>query len=113
MSRDAFEEMLGAMACTRLVRLLDATFEKNGTQISSRKVSLMRAALSVDENAHRVLHEGKSGRFSNATTQEANRSPREAEASTEAGNSGADNQCPNRDGPKGRIYASKRRLAPA
>ena len=47
MSRDAFEEMLGAMAWTRLVRLSDATFEKNGTQISSRKVSLMRAALSV------------------------------------------------------------------
>jgi DNA topoisomerase-3 len=49
MSRDAFEEVLGAMARAGLVRLSDPIFEKNGTQISYRKVSLTCAALSVDE----------------------------------------------------------------
>jgi superfamily II DNA helicase RecQ len=49
MSRDAFEEVLGAMARAGLVRLSDAVFEKNGKQISYRKVSLTRAAYSVDE----------------------------------------------------------------
>src|ERR1035437_7087721 len=33
MSRDAFEEVLGAMARAGLVQLLDAVFEKNGKQI--------------------------------------------------------------------------------
>jgi hypothetical protein len=112
MSRDAFEEMLGAMAWTRLVRLSDATFEKNGTQISSRKVSLMRAALSVDEKSP-IEFVMKDKAAASPTRQRKRRTaaPREAEASTEAGNSGADNQCPNRDGPKGRISASKRRWA--
>src|SRR5882762_6420156 len=51
MSRDAFEEILGAMARAGLVRLSDAVFEKNGKQIPYRKVSLTRAALSVDEKS--------------------------------------------------------------
>jgi superfamily II DNA helicase RecQ len=49
LSRDAFEEVLGAMARAGLVRLSDAVFEKNGKQIPYRKVSLTRAAYSVDE----------------------------------------------------------------
>ena len=44
MSRDAFEEILGAMARAGLVRLSDAIFEKNGKQIPYRKVGLTRAA---------------------------------------------------------------------
>ena len=44
MSRDAFEEVLGAMARAGLVRLSDAVFEKDGKQIPYRKVSLTRAA---------------------------------------------------------------------
>src|SRR6266568_4551363 len=44
MSRDAFEEVLGAMARAGLVRLSDAIFEKNGKQIPYRKVGLTRAA---------------------------------------------------------------------
>src|SRR5260370_38019921 len=43
MSRDAFEEVLGAMARAGLVRLSDAVFEKNGKQIPYRKGSLNRA----------------------------------------------------------------------
>src|SRR6266481_5894069 len=49
MSRDAFEEVLGAMARAGLVRLLDAVFEKDGKQIPYRKVGLTKAAHSVDE----------------------------------------------------------------
>jgi ATP-dependent DNA helicase RecQ len=49
MSRDAFEEVLGAMARAGLVRLSDAVFEKDGKQIPYRKVSLTRAAHAVDE----------------------------------------------------------------
>ena len=49
MSRDAFEEVLGAMARAGLVQLSDAVFEKNGKQIPYRKVSLTRAGYAVDE----------------------------------------------------------------
>jgi DNA topoisomerase-3 len=48
MSRDAFEEVLGAMARAGLVRLSDAVLEKDGKQIPYRKVSLTRAAHAVD-----------------------------------------------------------------
>jgi superfamily II DNA helicase RecQ len=49
MSRDTFEEVLGAMARAGLVRLADAVFEKDGKQIPYHKASLTRAAYSVDE----------------------------------------------------------------
>ncbi len=48
-SRDSFEEVLGAMARAGLVRLSDAVFEKDGKQIPYRKVSLTRLGRSVDE----------------------------------------------------------------
>jgi DNA topoisomerase-3 len=49
MSRDAFEEVLGAMARAGLVRLSDAVFEKDGKQIQYRKVNLTRLGHQVDE----------------------------------------------------------------
>ena len=49
MSRDTFEEVLGAMARAGLVQVTDAVFEKNGKQIPYRKVSLTRAAHSINE----------------------------------------------------------------
>ena len=49
MSRDVFEEVLGAMARAGLVRLADAVFEKDGKQIPYRKVGLTKAAHSLDE----------------------------------------------------------------
>jgi hypothetical protein len=49
MSRDTFEEVLGAMARAGLVRLSDAVFEKDGKQIPYRKVSLTHAAHAVDQ----------------------------------------------------------------
>src|SRR5260370_40485025 len=49
MSRDTFEEVLGAMARAGLVQVTDAVFEKNGKQIPYRKVSLARAAYSINE----------------------------------------------------------------
>ena len=49
MSRDSFEEVLGAMARAGLLRLVDAVFEKDGKQIPYRKVSLTSAGQSVDE----------------------------------------------------------------
>ncbi len=48
MSRDTFEEVLGAMARAGLVQVTDAVFE-NGKQIPYRKVSLTRAAYSISE----------------------------------------------------------------
>jgi RecQ family ATP-dependent DNA helicase len=49
MSRDAFEEVLGAMARAGLVQLSDAVFEKNGKQILYHKANLTRAGYSVHE----------------------------------------------------------------
>ena len=49
MSRDALEEVLGAMARAGLVQLSDAVFEKEGKQIPYRKASLTRAGYAVDE----------------------------------------------------------------
>jgi superfamily II DNA helicase RecQ len=47
--RDEFEEVLGGMARAGLVRLTEASFEKDGRQIPYRKVSLTREALEIDE----------------------------------------------------------------
>lgn len=49
-SRDAFEEVLGAMARAGLVRLFDAVFEKDGRQVPYRKVSLSPEGAKADEN---------------------------------------------------------------
>ena len=49
MSRDAFEEVLGAMARAGLAQLADAVFEKDGKQIPYRKVSLTPAGREADE----------------------------------------------------------------
>jgi superfamily II DNA helicase RecQ len=49
MSRDGFEEVLGAMARAGLVRVSDAVFDKDGKQIPYRKASLTRVGYSVDE----------------------------------------------------------------
>jgi len=51
LDRDAFEELIGAMARSGLVRLTDSVFEKDGKQIPFRKASLTRDAEYVDENA--------------------------------------------------------------
>lgn len=50
MSRDAFEEVLGAMARAGLVQHLDAVFEKDGKQIPYRNVRLTREGYSADES---------------------------------------------------------------
>jgi DNA topoisomerase-3 len=49
MSRDAFEEVLGALARAGLVRLTGAVFEKEGRSIPYCKASLTTAAEGVDE----------------------------------------------------------------
>ena len=50
MSRNAFEEVLGAMARAGLVQLSDTNFEKDGKQIPYRRVNLTRAAHTVDKS---------------------------------------------------------------
>ena len=50
LDRDQFEEILGAMARSGLVRLTDAVFEKDGKQIPFRKAHLTRDAEHVDED---------------------------------------------------------------
>jgi DNA topoisomerase-3 len=49
LTRDAFEEVLGAMARARLVRLESAVFEKEGRSIPYCKASLIEAGEAVDE----------------------------------------------------------------
>ena len=50
LTRDEFEELLGAMARIGLVRLTDAVFEKDGKQIPFRKAHLTREADYVSED---------------------------------------------------------------
>ena len=49
MSRDAFEEVLGAAARAGLLQLSDAIFETDGKQIPYRKARLTRAGYALDE----------------------------------------------------------------
>jgi DNA topoisomerase-3 len=49
LTRDEFEEVLGAMARAGLVHLADAVFEKDGKQIPYRKASLTPAGAVADE----------------------------------------------------------------
>ncbi len=49
MTRDAFEEVLGAMARVGLVSLADAVFEKDGRQVPYRKVSVTPVGSSFTE----------------------------------------------------------------
>jgi hypothetical protein len=49
MSRDDFEEVLGAMARAELIRFADAVFEKQGKQIPYRTVSLTPAGRATDQ----------------------------------------------------------------
>ena len=51
LSRDAFEEVLGALARAGLVRLAEAVFEKNGKPIPYRKASLTAAGNAVEEGS--------------------------------------------------------------
>jgi DNA topoisomerase-3 len=50
LSRDEFEEVLGAMARHGLAVLADAVFEKDGRKIPYRTVRLTKAGLEADEN---------------------------------------------------------------
>ena len=49
LSRDSFEEVLGALARAGLVRMVEAVFEKNGKAIPYRKASLTAAGDAMDE----------------------------------------------------------------
>jgi superfamily II DNA helicase RecQ len=49
MTRDEFEDVLGAMARAGLACITDAVFEKDGRQIPYRKVSLTRDGAGIDE----------------------------------------------------------------
>jgi superfamily II DNA helicase RecQ len=55
MTRDEFEEVLGDMARSGLVRLIDAVFEKDGKTIPYRKASLASAADALDGTAPMAL----------------------------------------------------------
>ena len=50
MSRDNFEEVLGAMARAELIAFTDAVFETQGKRIPYRNVSILPAGLSFDES---------------------------------------------------------------
>ena len=80
MSRDAFEEVLGAMARAGLVRLSDAVFEKDGKQIPYRRVSLARGWRGRRTDSHRVHHKRFCAGLGNGQEQEEGRYAREAKA---------------------------------
>src|SRR5205823_11485521 len=65
MTRDAFEEVLAAMARAGLAMLSDAVFEKDGKQIPYRKVSLTRAGTDAGDDVE-FLIKGAAGRFERA-----------------------------------------------
>lgn len=50
LSRDAFEELTGALARAGLIRLTEAVFEKDGKQIPFRKANLTRDAEYVGDD---------------------------------------------------------------
>jgi len=49
-SRDDFEEILGAMARSGLVRIVSSTFEKDGRSIPYRKAGLTSAGEAIEED---------------------------------------------------------------
>ena len=51
MSRDNFEEVLGAMARAELLAFTDAVFEKQGKRIPYRNVSILPAGLNFEADA--------------------------------------------------------------
>jgi DNA topoisomerase III len=55
MTRDQFEEVLGAMARSGLVQLTDAVFEKDGKTIPYRKANLARGAEALDDSVPLAL----------------------------------------------------------
>ncbi len=55
MTRDEFEQVLGAMARLGYITLTEAVFEKDGKQIPYRKASLTRAAGHLDESSEVAL----------------------------------------------------------
>ncbi len=55
MTRDEFEEVLGAMARADLISFADAVFEKQGKKIPYRTVSLLPGAANFDEQATRFV----------------------------------------------------------
>ncbi len=64
LDRDGFEELIGAMARSGLVRLEDSVFEKDGKQIPFRYASLTVDARHADEDAPLELKIRESAAFS-------------------------------------------------
>jgi DNA topoisomerase-3 len=68
LDRDGFEELLGAMARSGLVRLVDSVFEKDGKQIPYRQASLTGDAAHVDKDAPLELRIRETADFSGGLT---------------------------------------------
>jgi len=62
--RDGFEELMGAMARSGLVRLVDSVFEKDGKQIPFRQASLAGDAKYVDKDTPLELRIREAAAFS-------------------------------------------------
>ena len=107
MSRDAFEEVLGAMARAGLARLADAVFEKDGKQIPYRTVSLTPAGRAADETTPiEFIMKDIGCAAGNAEAQEESRRSKTAPA--REGDEGAEVNAPGSE----RIPVWKRRCAP-
>ncbi len=55
MSRDDFEEVLGAMARAELLAFADAVFETQGKRIPYRTVSILPGGLNFHDSQPRLL----------------------------------------------------------
>ena len=76
MTRDAFEDLLAALATAGFVRLDDATFEKDGRTIPYRKASLTHeGATFSDRDAEFVVMRELNGSAASATTGKPARKP--------------------------------------
>ncbi len=101
MSRDDFEEVLGAMARADLIAMADAVFEKEGKKIPYRNVSILpagthfndtvatrfvmrdMAAVATPNTRHKKKANGSSGRATSARPAKVEQPPSEREARLE------------------------------
>jgi superfamily II DNA helicase RecQ len=80
MGRDGFEELMGAMARSGLVRLVDSVFEKDGKQIPFRQASFTGDAKYVDEDTPLELRIRETAALSGKLTGKKSRKKRPAAA---------------------------------
>jgi DNA topoisomerase-3 len=91
MDRDGFEELVGAMARSGMVRLVDSVFEKDGKQIPYRLASSISDAKSVNEDTLLELRIRETAAASAALTGKRSRGKRHSAAAKQKSGEAATN----------------------